>query len=464
MKKRFKRVSLLVTACMLASTVFAVQPFAASAASSTYYVSASSGSDTNSGTLASPWKTIQKAANSVSAGDTVIVRGGTYKEKVTMKTSGTASSYITFENYTGETPIIDGAGQTVASDDSLNGLILINGISYVKVTGFSITDYVSKNSYVPAGIRIIGASKGVQILNDKVYSIKTTYSGSNTDRNAHGIIAQGNDATSSLDGLVIDNCEVYGCLLGNSETVVVNGNVTNFSITNNKIHDDDNIGIDVIGYEGTASSNDYARNGVISGNQVYNISSKNNSTYGGDTSADGIYVDGGASVVIEKNKVWSADIGIEAASEHKNKYTNDVTIRNNLVYGCGVYGITIGGYDSSKTGGSTNVRIYNNTVYGTTSDSIDMNLQYHCQYSSNIIKNNIFYGATDYYGTTTSIVISNNITSDPSFVTTGSDFHLKTTSSAINAGVNDTYVGSTDLDGNTRIQGGTVDCGCYECK
>ena len=64
----------------------------------TYYVS-TAGNDNNAGTLSSPWRTIQKAANTVKAGDTVQVRAGTYNEIVTMKTSGNASAgYITFQN------------------------------------------------------------------------------------------------------------------------------------------------------------------------------------------------------------------------------------------------------------------------------------------------------------------------------------------------------------------------------
>jgi hypothetical protein len=70
----------------------------------TYYVSAS-GNDNNAGTVSAPWRTIQKAANTVSAGDTVQVRAGTYNEIVTMKTSGNAASgYITFQNYQGRHP------------------------------------------------------------------------------------------------------------------------------------------------------------------------------------------------------------------------------------------------------------------------------------------------------------------------------------------------------------------------
>src|SRR5207249_1741295 len=44
---------------------------------STFYVSPT-GSDANAGSQASPWKTIQKAANTMNAGSTVIVQAGTY--------------------------------------------------------------------------------------------------------------------------------------------------------------------------------------------------------------------------------------------------------------------------------------------------------------------------------------------------------------------------------------------------
>ena len=53
---------------------------------STYYV-ATSGSDANPGTVAKPFKTIQRGADVGVAGDVVLVRAGVYRETVRVKHS-----------------------------------------------------------------------------------------------------------------------------------------------------------------------------------------------------------------------------------------------------------------------------------------------------------------------------------------------------------------------------------------
>src|SRR5947209_2610425 len=111
----------------------------------TYYVS-TSGNDNNAGTLAAPWRTIQKAANTVQAGDTVKVRAGTYNEVVTMKTSGNSTQgYITFANYPGEAPIVDGTGLAVGASGQTGLLSLDGTFNYIVIKGFEIRNYSSSS-------------------------------------------------------------------------------------------------------------------------------------------------------------------------------------------------------------------------------------------------------------------------------------------------------------------------------
>ncbi|MGH7940794.1 MAG: choice-of-anchor Q domain-containing protein [Limisphaerales bacterium] len=57
---------------------------------------------------------------------------------------------------------------------------------------------------------------------------------------------------------------------------------------------------------------------------------------------------------------------------------------------------------------------------------------------------------------------SNDISAAPLFVDTNNDFHLLSNSPCINSGKNAYVTVTTDMDGNPRIVGGTVDIGAYE--
>jgi len=357
---------------------------------STFYVS-KSGNDNNSGSYTAPWLTIQHAANSVSAGATVYVEAGTYNESVNFPASGTAANYITFESYPGQTAVIDGTG---LSPSGTQGLINIINQSYVTVSGFEIRNYTtSKASVTPAGIWVTGSGSGVNLLNNLVHNITTT---SEKSGNAFGVAVYGTSSTP-ITNLTISRNQVYNLKTGESESMNVDGNVTHFSITNNVVHDNDNIGIDAIGFEGVGPTGyDQASYGEVSGNTVYNISGINNPGEGKSYDADGLYCDGCAYVIFERNTVYNCDLNMEAASEHKGHDSSYVTIRNNLFYDANTVGVSIGGY-SNTVGGSDHVVIVNNTLYNnnTKNQGAEFQIQYHSgSAQANIFENNIVYAGT----------------------------------------------------------------------
>jgi hypothetical protein len=335
-----------------------------------FYV-ATDGSDLNPGSLTRPWRTIQHAADSASPGVTINVRGGIYSESVNIRVSGTtAEGFITVQSYPGEVAILDGAKLQVP-DNSNNGLINIQNQSYVTIEGLEIRNYESSNTHrVPAGINIAGAGTNLRIVRNHIHHIATYAKGalcsegkSNT-ANAFGIVAYGTEAPRSLQQLLVQGNEVDHLRTGCSESVVVNGNVQDWTIAGNTIHDNDNIGIDAIGFEQVSpdAAYDQARNGKIQENTVYNITSEANGSYRkGDLSADGIYVDGGASITIEHNQIRNADIGIELASEAPKRNSTDIIVRDNLISRSNAVGISIGGYDST-VGGAEYCTILNNTL------------------------------------------------------------------------------------------------------
>lgn len=99
---------------------------------------------------------------------------------------------------------------------------------------------------------------------------------------------------------------MYDFVLGLSELFVVNGNVDIFFILDNIIYDMDNIGIDLIGYEEIFVDDkyDWVWNGIVRGNEVYDIIFNYNFFYGINFLNDsylvgGIYVDGGIDYMID---------------------------------------------------------------------------------------------------------------------------------------------------------------------
>lgn len=345
------------------------------------YVS-KTGSDNNLGTLASPWKTIGKAAGAAVAGDVINIRGngGNYSERVTVNNrDGTAALPIIFQTYPGDPMVVLDLTGTVPPA-GVSAVFTITNSDYVTLRNLEIRNYKTSGTdavqrgQIPVGIYIVGNGNGVAVRNCKVHDIWQSCANAFDAGNGFGIAVYGNNATA-VNNLVLDGNEIYDLRTGSSESVALNGNVTNFTVTNNIVHDCNNIGIDFIGFEGTNGNAalDQARQGTCANNLVYNIDSKFNPAYGGNfttggdnstRSAPGIYVDGGKDIVIERNRVYACNFALSLGSEAAAKVTSNVTARNNIFNHCHVGGIVLGGSDAADNGGASNCAISNNTIYG----------------------------------------------------------------------------------------------------
>jgi len=458
-----------------------------------YFVS-TSGDNTNPGTLQLPWRDINYACNNATPGSTVNVIGGTFTEQINV---GVDSIYV--HNYIGQSVIIDGTGLTSGA------IIEINNKKGVKFEGFELQNYMHNDAQ---GILIGGASKGIIIKNCKIHDIHFSSDPNapvNSSKNAQAIIVYGN-STTPMNNITIVGNEIYNCRLGYSEGLAINGNVDTFYIVNNSVHDLTNIGIDIIGHEGTCSDAnlDQARNGICKENTTYKCSSPY-------AASAGIYVDGAKDIVIERNTSYRNIWGIEIGCENTGKTSSGIKVRNNVIYRNARSGVSIGGYDyPTESGKVIDSYVYNNTLFDndtlTGPDSYDpeINISYaeNCRITNNIIyaKNsdnimviqnsdtapinvvldsNLYYHTvgtanTEFEWQNTSYTGFNNWQSgtgqdantlfdNPDFVNVSifpPNLHLTSSSPAIESGTNNNL--TTDRDSIPRPLLSTIDKGAYE--
>jgi hypothetical protein len=162
-------------------------------ATNTLFV-ATNGNDSNPGTITQPLLTIQRAADLVTAGGTIAVRGGTYAPSVTIKLlkDGTSARPITLTNHNGERVVIDGENMPFtpgAVDSSIprsdRGALHVEG-DWWRVIGleiihgpYGIFGVDTNNGYYErlithdnyeSGLHLQGASAGNQIINLDSYN------------------------------------------------------------------------------------------------------------------------------------------------------------------------------------------------------------------------------------------------------------------------------------------------------
>lgn len=464
-------------------------------AQTNYYVS-TTGNDNNAGTFAAPWRTVQKACNSATPGSTVFILGGTYFETIWMNVSGLAGQPITFTNYLDNQVFIDGG-----STGNFTELFVISGPDYLVIQGLHFQNATGNFS---KGVFIGNGSDHIQFLNNTISNIH--FSNNPADpvtfsTNVNPFVVYNTNASDACTNIIVSGNEIFDCRTGFSEGLTMAGNVDTFEIVNNLVHDLTNIGIDVTGGYGVSNdpNTDFARNGLVRQNTVYNCVSNY-------AVSAGIYVDGGQHVIVEKNISYGNGRGFEIGCEQFGHETKDITVRNNLSYENLEAGIGIGGYNYPTTGKVSNCQVLNNTFYANDqSNTYDGELL--IEYTENcIIQNNIFY-ATDannrlivsrlnsigldldynlyYHAIGSSNVVydwegafyqgfssfqngtgydTHSQFSNPSFTDAGNNnFDLVNTSSAINAG-NPLFTentNETDLVGNNRLIN-LIDQGAYE--
>ena len=171
-----KRIQMFMAAAWAAGA--ALSPSVASAAE--YFV-APGGDDAADGSAARPWRTIQRAADVAKAGDTVTIRGGTYREWVKPAHAGRADAPIVYRAAKGERVVVTGADPVTGWTRRPDGLWMAQ-VRYDSFRGMNpFTDSISGDWYEPYGKRHLRAwmIQGGKAL--KTHPVELFW-----DQNAHG--------------------------------------------------------------------------------------------------------------------------------------------------------------------------------------------------------------------------------------------------------------------------------------
>jgi hypothetical protein len=237
---------------------------------------APNGNDTGPGTPAQPWRTLQKAADTLVAGETVTIRAGTYRERVVPRNSGISGQPITYAAYPGETITLDGSGITVPEN---SGLFDLSGREYITVQGLRIANSQQ------AGI-LAGSTAHILIKNNTISNAVSSGIGIGGSNN---VIASGNEVVLANVGFslvsgrggLLENVQLYNNLAYsnrfNGINMVQDGDpatppMRDISLINNTI-----VGNGIgdwgggIAIDGSAVVNVVARNNLVSNNRSFQI-------------------------------------------------------------------------------------------------------------------------------------------------------------------------------------------------
>jgi hypothetical protein len=435
--------------------VFVLTSIASFVRAATYYVDATNGNDSNNGlSPESAWKTIQKAANTVSAGDICLVLPGFYDERVQITTSGSPGLPITFE----------------ANGSVINHGFRINADN-IRVTGFEISN--TTNHFIE-GIGIWIGGSYCEVIGNYIH-----------DTARYGIVL--NEDTSNC--LVKDNIIYHVWMAGISidgTNHIIEGNDISRTIQDPLQWDPDPGTADADGIRFFGSGH------VIRKNYIHDIHVTDpeqwNPPY--DPHIDAAQTWGPAyDIIFEKNifeipdyPSHPRDMQIAMLSE-TTEPVRDIVFRNNIFRNTGV-GINIHGGGLSVAQ-PENIKVVNNVFFNFRKQGVVLRDTINAT-----VMNNIFYDVGSHnnayvneYGFETNegaaIGYNNAYMSDgnppygtpfpndlwqidPKFVDpVNGDYHLQPDSQAMDSGITISEV-SDDLDGISRPQGSGYDIGAYE--
>ncbi|MHB1744299.1 MAG: Ig-like domain repeat protein [Acidobacteriaceae bacterium] len=212
----------------------------------TYYV-ATTGSDSANGTsLAAPFATIAHAIDVVNPGDTILVTGGTYTGGKVVTRNGSASAWITLQNYNGEKVVWNalstdsevmyfyGDGNFDPMYWIVNGLTMVGGDQYtlkIDVPYVNILNNDISGSYLDL-IKMVQTSKNILISGNTIHN-QTSTAGEAAidavgsvaitishnwihDSTSSAVIAKGNASNVIMEYNRVDNAGDRGFCLGQS--------------------------------------------------------------------------------------------------------------------------------------------------------------------------------------------------------------------------------------------------------
>jgi parallel beta helix pectate lyase-like protein len=176
---------------------------------------------------------VQKALNTLQAGQRALVRAGMYAESLDMNRAGTAAAPITVENYPGERPVVNGGGQRPLEIGSSGAYFRIRGFVFENspyTSGGNVDVYghhveVSGSEVRNAkdqGIYSAEESHHLQILQNLIHN-----NGQGIAHQSHGIYLQGNDHLVA-NNVIHDHPQGFGIQVydRNSRSILVANTVT----------------------------------------------------------------------------------------------------------------------------------------------------------------------------------------------------------------------------------------------